>query len=364
VSNPEEVQDSAAIEQREPEAGAQPRHGASGAARRPLSLLREKGLRYVNRMRNVGWLAGYCLPGEGNQFLLQQNNNIEHALRIQSDGRARDLSKSAGRPLLVRVHVRGARDEHGPQAQLHCISVDNPSYLDLPSDSVWASGFGDGKAGLKVLSEMARANFNPFDENGEIRKEYKQYIKVTDAEARTFVLDERAKQFVQAQQLLGDVMQASGSVIDSRLDRGQNYISIAGFVDAKAWIAENDYRSGYALLMVRQHEDQERNIPVRVTGKQANAYYKRIEEGSPVLIEGSARRKVIPDDAGNIVSHHTYIETKRVSPARAQEDILYPLPEWWMTIRDRLLARAQSRQAEAAAQVAARAASVETDTFG
>lgn len=332
--------------------------------RRPVSLLRERGLRFVNKMRNVGWLAGYCQPGDDRHFLLQQTNNIEQGLKIEVSEQHSKLTRMVGRPLLVMVHVRGYRDEHGPQVGLHCVQMDKPSLLDLPIDQVWASGFGQGQGreAAKTLGRLSRSNFSPFDENGEIRKEYQQFITNADAKTGKFELDERARSFVQAHEMLGDVLAASGGVIDSRLDRGQNYISIAGFVDAKAWVPATEHRREYALLMIRQHEDPEKNIPVRVVGKMAKAYYKKVAEGSPVLIEGSARRKVIPDDDGNIVSRHTYIETTRVSPAQAEQDILTPLPAWWASIRDRLIARTAARkvaQAESQAKAAAPAISDE-----
>ena len=338
---------------------------ASRVQRRPISLLRERGLRFVNKMRNVGWLAGYCQPGDDSSFLLQQTNNIEQGLRISVGAQHAKLTKLSGRPLLAMVHIRGYRDEHGPQVSLHCVEMNKPSLLDLPIDEVWSSGFGHGKEAAKILSKLSRANFSPFDDDGEIRKEYRQYIASANAETGEFKLDDRAQSFMRAHNMLGDVLAASGGVIDSRLDRGQNYISIAGFVDSKAWIPATEHRREYALLMVRQHEDQEQNIPVRVVGKMAKAYYRKTAEGSPVLIEGSARRKVIPNDEGEIVSRHTYIETTRISPAQADQDILTPLPGWWLTIRDRLVARAAERKAQREKQEKAKAeaAALDKDTL-
>lgn len=323
--------------------------------RRPVALLRERGLRFVNKMRNIGWLAGYCQPGDDRSFLLQQTNNLEQGLRVEVSEQYAKLTRMAGRPLLVMVHVRGYRDEHGPQVSLNCVQMDKPSLLDLPIDQVWASGFGQGREAAKTLGQLSRANFSPFNAQGELRPEFSQYITSADATTGKFELDERAQSFLKAHEMLGDVLAASGGVIDSRLDRGQNYISLAGFVDSKAWVPATEHRKEYALLMIRQHEDQEKNVPVRVTGKMAKAYYKKIIEGSPVLIEGSARKKVIPDDNGNIVSRHTYIETTRVSPAQVEQDILTPLPAWWSTIRDRLIARRASNKA-AQAQPATNAA--------
>lgn len=335
---------------------------SSRRQRRPSSLLRDRGLNYVNRMRNVGWLAGYALPGDGNSFLLQQTNNIEHALKIEVGQQHSKLSRLPGRPMLVKVHARGYRDEHGQQLSLHCIEMNKPSLLDLPIEEVWASGFGHGKEAARILGKLARTNFTPFDAEGNVRSEYRQHLVSANSETGEFELNERAKSFIRAQNVLGEMLDASGGVVDSRLGRGQNYLSVAGFVDARAWVPATEHRSEYALLLIRQHENSEQDIPVRVIGKMARAYYKEAKEGHPVLVEGSVRRKVIPndEDTTQIKSRHTYLEATRVSLAVKGTDMLEPIPEWWMQIRDRLLARkaeavkqrAETEAADAAARMA------------
>lgn len=339
--------------------GGQPDSAATAASqhkprqRRPSALLRDRGLQFVNKMRNVGFLAGYTQPGDNHSFLLQQTNNIEQAIRVEVGDQYAKLTRLPGRPVLAKVHVRGYRDEYGPQVSLHCIELDKPSLLDLPVDEVWASGFGHGKEAAKILGRLSRENFSPFDANGEVRPEYRELVKSADAEAGTFELDDRAKNFARAYKMLGEVLDASGGVVDSRLGRGQNYMSIAGFVDAKAWVPATEYRHEYALLMIRQHEDPEKNIPVRVIGKMAKVYFAKVKEGGPVLVEGSVRRKVIPDDADTtkIKSRHSYIETTRVSPGQVGVDIL-DAPAWWDQIRVRLLARRAEQEARRAQEKA------------
>jgi hypothetical protein len=347
VSTPENTQDSPSTDdERAQEGGGQQEQRS---VRRPTTLLRERGMRYVNRMRNVGWLAGYAAPGDENSFLLQQTNNLEHALRIQIDKKFASITKIAGRPVMAMVHVRGYRDEHGPQVSLHCIQLDKPSILDLPIDTVWVSGFGQGNEASKVLAKLSKSNFTPFNESGEIREEFRKYLTNVNAETKEFELDERAKAFVKAHSMFGDVLAASGGVIDSRLDRGQNYVSVAGFVDSKAYIPANEHRQEYGLIMLRQHESPEENIPVRIKGRMAKTYIQKLTEGTPILVEGSVRRKVIPNDQNEIVSVHTYIETVRVAAAQSEVDIQLPIPAWWSTIRDRLMVRRSERVAAAKA---------------
>lgn len=315
--------------------------------RKPTGLIRAKGLQFVNNMRNVGWLAGYTHPGDGNSFLLQQTSNIAQSIRVEVGEKYLRLTKAVGRPVLVTVHARGYTDaDNRRQLSLHCVGIDKPSMLDLPVEEVWASGFGHGAKAAKMLNELSRNNFSPFDKNGNLRPEYEEHIEAGDV-AGEFALDDRARSFMLAHQMLGDVLSASGGVLDSRLNRGQNYVSVAGFIDGKAWIDDSEFRRSYALFTIRQQQDESLDIPVHVIGKMAKAFYMRAKVGSPVLIEGSARRKVIPnkDDPSKIDHTLTFIETDKVLGATMEHDILSPMPGWWSDIRDRLLALKAERAA-------------------
>jgi hypothetical protein len=95
---------------------------------------------------------------------------------------------------------------------------------------------------------------------------------------------------------------------------------------------------------------------VRVTDRLASQLFrsKQLNEGVPLLINGSLRRKVYPDneDPTKIASAHTYIEcvsVQDVKPGRLMVDIL-KTPDWWTEIRDRLAARLAQREAQRAAQ--------------
>ena len=120
------------------------------AVERPRQLLRG-GLKYVNDMLNIGWIAGFAHTLDQRTFLLQQNNNLEHALRVAVDPARYDTKRLARRPLTVQVHIRGTRDEHGPQAVAHCIGIEHPNVMDLPAQKVWLAGFGTSLSGRLLL---------------------------------------------------------------------------------------------------------------------------------------------------------------------------------------------------------------------
>ena len=333
--------------------GGSSRQGAGEASdgkspRRSAGAPRGHVMHYVNRMRNVGKVAGFVVDAGKSHFMLQQNNNIEHALRVEvntKNPKYADPRRLIGKPVSVKLHVRGYRNEDGPQVAIHCIDHDNPSIFDLPIEKVWASGFG-GVDAAKNLRKMASKGFSPFDELGNVKSEYAQYLSNVVEETGGFEIDPSARDFIESMRVIDEVISISGGVVSSRSRAGQNYFSVAGCVDACVMIPANEFRQAYGLIMLRQHDSQEFNIPVRVTGSMAAAYIGRLPRGYPALVEGSLRRKVVPDAEGNIVSRHVYIETKKISPATSG-DILNGLPDWWKGIPEHTRKERERRRLEA-----------------
>ena len=318
-------------------------------ARTPVALIQRHGKRFVNEMINFGFLSGFAMTGgrgDAGSFVLQQNNNMEHAIGLKVKSRSIDVQRLYGRAVTILVHVRGFRDEHGPQCEGQVIDIDRPSILDLPTMQVWMSGFGVGKTIPDVVKQMAKDGFNPFADDGSLKEEYRPYIQDADAATGSWQLNKNMEQYVKALRMFKDILDASGGVVDSRLGAGQNYVSLAGFVDSKAMVPATEHRQEYGLIMLRQQRDEGENIPVRVRGPKARLFIDKTQEGAPILVEGSLRRKVIPGDDGQIVSAHTYVETARISPAVFGRDMT-ATPDWWSEIRERLQARKEQRRVEA-----------------
>jgi hypothetical protein len=321
--------------------------GSDASPRRASGAPRGHVMHYVNRMRNVGKVAGFVVDAGKSHFVLQQNNNIEHALRVEvntKNPKYADPRRLIGKAFSVKLHIRGYRNEDGPQVSIHCIELDNPSIFDLPLEKVWAAGYG-GLDAAKNLRKMGDKGFTPFDEMGNLKPEYAQYLRNV-SDSGDFEIDPSARDFIESMRVIDDVINISGGVVSSRSRAGQNYFSVAGCIDACVMIPANEFRPAYGLIMLRQHENQEFNIPVRVTGTMAAAYIGKLPRGYPALVEGSLRRKVIPDAEGNIVSRHVYIETKKISPATSG-DILNGLPDWWKGIPEHTRKERERRRLEA-----------------
>lgn len=304
---------------------------------------RQAVLNYVNCMLNMGRVAGFSVSSDGNGFMLQQNNNVEHALRIRVEPGRLNAAATVGRPMTVTVHVRGYRDEHGPQLAIHYLKDERPSILDLPMERVWAAGFG-GIGAASALRKLASDGFTPFDADGKIKTEFAAYIASGDESG--YELTKEARDFVNASRVMSEIAEISGGSAGVRGSAGLNFIKVAGFVDAFVRVPPTKHRKEYGMILLRQHADRDACIPVRLTGAQAMKTLANLKIGMPIMVMGNMRRKVIPDDDNNIVSAHTYIETTRISAAQFGVDIILPLPAWLAELPKREAAERERRQAE------------------
>lgn len=318
-----------------------------GASGRVALLGRRTPPRFVDGMRNIAWIAGLVHRVDETTIAIQQTANIETAILARVPKRY-DTRKLNMQLLTLECHVIGKRDEHGPQCFLSVLKIDFPAEGDLPSQKVWESGFGTNPERKKAIAELMKERVNLFDENGIVRPELRPHVKaITDETTgqKVWHLTKEAQRQVNVIRMFGELMELSGGVIDSRIGAGKNVVTIAGLLEAKAYIQPTEHRRGYALLLIRQHADPNQCIPVRVTDARAERFIASpsLVEGKPLLIHGSIRRKVYPrdDNPAEIASAHTYIECVQTSGVKepvANRDIL-DSPKWWGAMRDEIAAR-------------------------
>jgi hypothetical protein len=241
--------------------------------------------------------------------------------------------------------------------------MDRPSTRDLPEQHVWLAGFGQGPRSVRILSEMAKEDFSPFKADGTIKEEFASFIQPTDDGGYT--VEDRVRAYVDAYRAFAESMEASGSVVESRLGAGQNYVALAGVVDSRAYKMPTEHRAGYGVVMLRQNENDRELIPVRIRGPRAAAFIKSLRVGQIILVEGSARRKVYPvdDNEDQIASAHTYIETTAVKPAQFGKDGLH-VPDWLNSVIERERKRRAELRARFEAARAQARAQAQTDSEG
>jgi len=247
---------------------------------------------YVGAMRNVAWIAGYARhikldAGRVQSMEVQQVNNTNLALPVDFGPEARLQSGFQETfPIKITAHVFGRRLESGERiAELRAIDAETPTLLDLPGMTVWD----------KALPKGA-----PVDDFKPIGRE------------------------------------------DSPDAKGQNAVRLAGFVYAASFAKDVDGRDqkDCLIILLRQHEDPEKCIPVRVYGRYAVHYMKRVQQGMPITILGEYRVRVkkVKDadsaDGVDIVERYPYIHASHVRVADPKE--IRSVPQWALEQIERL----------------------------
>ena len=257
---------------------------------------------FISGMRNVAWLAGYARQldldgGRIRSMLVQQTNNLNLALPVSFSNEARLQSGfNETYPIKLTCHVFGRRLESGERvAEMRVISAETPTLLDMPGLSVWE----------KVRPKGAPMdNFKPLSANDE-----------PDA-------------------------------------KGRNVVRLAGFVYSAMMAQDSEGRTQKDCLIVllRQHEDTDKCIPIRVYGRYAAPYLKRVVPGTPVVFTGEFRvrvkkvREAEGEDGVDEVVKYPYIHASHVRVADPNE--IRNVPEWASAQMERIRALRSGRGAE------------------
>lgn len=246
---------------------------------------------YVNDMRNVAWLAGYARGivtdgGQVNSLLVQQVNNLNLSLPVEFGPAARLASNFGDTfPIKLTCHVSGRRTPSGERiAVMKAISAETPTLLDMPGPEVWA----------KVIPKGAPTDaFRPVDRN------------------------------------------------DEPSAKGVNVVRLGGFVYSAAMATDEagNAKKDCLIVLLRQHLDPEKAIPIRVYGKYAQTYFKRVKPGAPVVFVGEFRvrvRKIQEGAEGELdqVEKYPYIHANHVRVADPKE--IRVVPDWAIEMMDRL----------------------------
>lgn len=284
---------------------------------------------HVNGMLNVAYLTGFVRKPDGNKFLLQQNNNMEHAIEIRV--RPGLAVPREFMPITAICHLRGMKQEafNGtPDSQssyIEAVDIRRPSTRAMPATTTWVMGGTKGGD-----------NFKPFGIEGRLRADLLDQT------------DENEGEMSEQERIILKMLDATRGKLDGNKRSNSGGIVLAGFIDSLAYIPPNEFRDGYGLIHIRQHENQDSNLPIRIAPERAKAVLRSVSEGAPVKLAGRVRRKVIQDGPGNLLGHVTFVETNDLSGAVQGVDINGKY-DWWASILDRVIeAKRAARQAREA----------------
>ena len=284
--------------------------------------------KYVESMRNIGYLTGFVrhldkIPSETwhkrqlkdfHGFLLQQTANLEQAIPIwMPDGVPMPADKS---PVTVAVHVFGYKDATTGEQSIKVKSLDiaRPSIRAMPPSMVWK---------LDSNAKFADDDFNPFGKGGDLKPEYADAVDKSDND------------FSDAEKAIQQMLEASRGRLDTRLGQNANVIMVAGFLDSFTKFLPDEFRTqSFWDLRIRQHEERDRALPVRVYTRDIKGLGSKLRRGLPTSVTGQIRVKVTPnDEKDGIPEGVVYIRTDDIYGADRINDIL-KVPEWYVKMRE------------------------------
>lgn len=268
---------------------------------------------YVGGMLNVAYLTGFVRNPHAGGFMLQQTNNINHAIPIIVDGKHRKFREKE--PVTVICHAFGLiTPDRDRSMELKAIKVEVPTILTMPGEISWNSKLPEG---------MADDEFKPFG------AQWSGKVKSSLAEDVTDHVNE--------------LYAATGGHSDTTLGASSNSFRCAGFVEgyAMARDANGAVVDDCLTLLIRQHKDPERSIPVRVYGRYAKTYMDHLSIGQPVRIDGQVRVNVKVREDGSL-KVYSYVHTSQIRGADQEICIRY-IPEWYADMKMRIISEMQAR---------------------
>lgn len=268
---------------------------------------------YVGGMLNVAYLTGFVRKPHAGGFMLQQTNNIKHAIPIVVDGKHRKFREKE--PVTVICHAYGLfTPDRDRSMELKAIKVEVPTILTMPGEISWNSKLPDG---------MTDDEFKPFGHQWQGKIKSGLAENVTDH--------------------VNELYEATGGHSDTTLGASSNSFRCAGFIEGytMARDANGVVVDDCLTLLIRQHKDPEKSIPVRVYGRYAKIYINHLSIGKPVRIDGQVRVNVKVREDGSL-KVYSYVHTSQIRGADQEVCIRY-IPEWYADMKMRILSEMQAR---------------------
>ncbi len=268
---------------------------------------------YVGGMLNVAYLTGFVRNPHANGFMLQQTNNINHAIPITVEGKHRKFREKE--PVTVICHAYGLLNENRDRSmELKAIKVEVPTLLTMPGEISWNS---------KLPESMKDEEFKPFG------NQWQGKIKSSLAENETDHVNE--------------IFEATGGRFDNTLGASSNSFRCAGFIEGYAMARDSNGAvvDDCLTLLIRQHKDPERSIPVRLYGRYAKTYINHLSIGQPVRVDGQVRVNAKMQEDGSL-KLFTFVHTSQLRGSDQEVGIRY-IPEWYADMKMRIISEMQAR---------------------
>ena len=265
---------------------------------------------FVGGCLNAVYIAGFLRHRQttenGATFVVQQTNNVAHALPVVVKGRfALPAEKD---PVKVIGRLVGERRADGERiVRVEALQIDRPSLREMPNHAAWHSDMPP-EGGSQEQDDF-RPFFDPND-NEEIRSIFYQGEK-------------------------------------SRGRPCLNVVRAAGFIEAYGFARKPDgtLNRGCIVIALRQLKDPNTSLPIRLYGRFAEAFLKNLAVGKPIFIEGfyRVRYAVTGQDASGAEVREPlpYIWCQNIKVATRSE--IQVEPDWWKELLAKRMAEMKER---------------------
>lgn len=312
--------------------------------------------RRVNGFRNRATLTGFVSQIDKDKRVMRLMMSDNEALAVPIHLRAQDNVR-LHLPVTVECHIFGVRDSEGKAyCEARAIRIERPTTMAMPTLQAW---YGTNIAGamndkrIHASTDNAEpgevtpganskeSTFRPFMSNGKLRGFLNDYVDdVANTEERNM-------------RILADIAEATGFRPNTANGGNNNVVILVGIVDQMVVVPATEHRAAHGIVFLRQHEDASKSIPIWIVGQHFKAHMKSLFIGMPIWILGQARYKVFPNEEGGIIEGGMHIRCWQFRAADLKTDLPFT-PDWWLGMKDRIIADRQARisSAEASQQVA------------
>lgn len=265
----------------------------------------ESGYAYHGGMLNAGYITGFTRRTEGKTFLVQQTNDAKLGLPVYVEDR-HVSSPQDTMPIKVVGRFLASLEDGERVLRFRAITLDRPSIRELPNRLAWEKTSPTG-----VMSESFKPFFDPQD-NEEVSS---PFYKGEKRNGRPCL----------------------------------NVARLAGFVESYAFKSGGggNTNSDCLYIALRQTENPDESLPIRVYGRFNEAFKKQIQVALPIFIEGFYRVK--KENKGTEEEPNwqsvPYIHCSNIKVATPLE--IKVRPPWWNDMKDRLLNASKDRKAAA-----------------
>ncbi len=265
----------------------------------------EAAYAYYGGMLNAGYVTGFARKKEAGKFVVQQTNDSKIALPVYVEGKGVSLPKDTD-PVKVIGRFIGSKTESGHRiVNFRAITLDRPSIRELPNRLAWE----------KPLPNPETDSFKPFFDPHDDEEVGSIFAKGEKRNGRPCV----------------------------------NVARLAGFVESFAYKPQSSpgKRDDCLLVALRQTENPDECIPIRIYGRFADGLRKTLQIALPIMLEGFYRVK--RENHGTAEApvwvFIPYIHCSNIKVATP--DDIKVRPAWWQEMADRLLQTTRNRLAAA-----------------